>query len=150
LRIYCLILMSLISSACLAQQSAPTSYEGVSAAPINFFAAGKTTILGQDYQLPIGNQLLITETIVIEPGQTTDIHSHKVPLYAFILSGELEVDYGSKGKKSFKAGSGFIEALNWCHAGESVGNTPVNIIGMYIGTQAQPDLMKPVPCPKLN
>jgi quercetin dioxygenase-like cupin family protein len=66
-----------------------------------------------------------------------------------VVSGTLEVDYGSKGKKTLTAGNGFIEAMNWCHLGRAVGDQPVKMIGIYLA-QTTPDRSAPVTCAKPN
>ena len=38
------------------------------------------------------------------PGQETGWHRHDVPLYARVLGGELEVDYGGGTVKRYRAG----------------------------------------------
>jgi quercetin dioxygenase-like cupin family protein len=132
------------------QKSAPASvaYEQVSAKPIPL-EQGPKTILGQDFKYPAGTPLIKAFDITIPPGKQTSLHSHAIPLYAYIVSGELEVDYGSKGKRVFKAGSSYIEAINWCHAGKSLGGKPVRIIGVYLG-QENPDQIAPTDCKKAD
>ena len=110
---------------------------------------GPKTIIGQDFKYPSGTPLIKAFDIVIPAGKQTSSHSHAIPLYAYIVSGELEVDYGSKGKRSFKAGSSYIEAIDWCHIGKSLNNQPVRIIGVYLG-QVTPDQIAPIDCKKQN
>jgi quercetin dioxygenase-like cupin family protein len=148
-----LILASLVlaSGSIYAQQkSAPASvaYEQVSAKPIPL-EQGPKTILGQDFKYPAGAPLIKAFDITIPPGKQTSLHSHAIPLYAYVISGELEVDYGSKGKRVFKAGSSYIEAINWCHAGKSLGGKPVRLIGVYLG-QENPDQIAPTDCKKAD
>ena len=148
-----LILASLVlaSGSIYAQQkSAPASvaYEQVSAKPIPL-EQGPKTILGQDFKYPAGTPLIKAFDITIPPGKQTSLHSHAIPLYAYIVSGELEVDYGSKGKRVFKAGTSYIEAINWCHSGKSLGGKPVRLIGVYLG-QENPDQIAPTDCKKAD
>ncbi len=107
------------------------------------------TILGQDFKYPAGQPLIKAFLIDIPAGKTTALHKHAVPLFVYVVSGELEVDYGSKGKKTFKSGSSFVEAIEWCHFGKASGTLPVKIIGVYLG-QENPDQIKPEPCTKPN
>lgn len=146
-----LILASLVlvSGPIYAQQkSAQTSvaYENITAKLI-MIEQGPKTILGQDFKYPSGTPLIKAFDITIPPGKQTSLHSHAIPLYAYVISGELEVDYGSKGKRIFKAGSSYIEAINWCHAGKSLGGKPVRLIGVYLG-QENPDQIVPTDCKK--
>jgi len=97
------------------------------------------TILGQDFRYPSGAPQIQAFEIEIPPGQQTTLHRHGIPLFAYIASGNLELDYGSKGRRIVRAGSSFVEAINWCHFGRPLGNQSVRIIGVYLG-QKNPDL----------
>lgn len=124
------------------------AYEQITAKPI-VLEQGPKTILGQDFQYPSGTPLIKAFDIVIPAGKQTSLHSHAIPLYAYIISGELEVDYGSKGKRIFKVGSSYVEAINWCHIGRSLGGKPVRLIGVYLG-QENPDQIAPIDCKKAD
>jgi hypothetical protein len=62
------------------------------------------TIIGQDYPYPNGKPLIESYLIELPPGQKTGIHLHQVPLLAYIISGRLETNYGSRGSKVSTAG----------------------------------------------
>lgn len=102
------------------------------------------TVIGQPLSYPEGAPRLRAFRITIPPGGATALHSHEVPLFAYVVSGDLEVDYGSRGKRRFKAGDAFMEAINWCHAGRAVGAAAVVIVAAYLG--AEP-LRDNVACP---
>ncbi len=124
------------------------AYEDIEASPITIVGAPKTT-LGQDFKYPSGQPLIEAFNIEIPVGKQTDLHKHLVPLYIYIVSGDLEVDYGSKGKKIYKPGTSYVEAIDWCHIGKVSGKAPVKVIGVYLGEKT-PDQIKPVPCAKPN
>lgn len=105
------------------------------------------TIIGQDFRYPSGTPQIEAFEIEIPPGQQTTLHRHAIPLFAYIASGDLELDYGSKGKKIVRSGSSFVEAINWCHYGKPLGNQSVRIIGVYLG-QKNPDLAISEDCTK--
>jgi quercetin dioxygenase-like cupin family protein len=92
------------------------------------------TIIGQDYTYPNGSPLIETYLIELPPGQKTGIHLHEVPLLAYIISGRLETNYGSKGSKVSTAGDIFIEAIEWCHFGQTLGTEPVRILAIYLNS----------------
>jgi len=141
----------LVSGPIYAQQKSvqgSVAYEQVTAKPI-LLEQGPKTIIGQDFKYPSGTPLIKAFDITIPPGKQTSLHSHAIPLYAYVISGELEVDYGSKGKRVFKAGSSYIEAINWCHSGKSLGGKPVRLIGVYLG-QENPDQIAPTDCKKAD
>ena len=92
------------------------------------------TIIGQDYTYPNGSPLIETYLIELPPGQKTGIHLHQVPLLAYIISGRLETNYGSKGSKVSTAGDMFVEAIEWCHFGQTLGTEPVKILAIYLNS----------------
>ncbi|MEI6182730.1 MAG: cupin domain-containing protein [Polynucleobacter sp.] len=124
------------------------AYEDIEATEI-LIAQSPKTILGQDFKYPTGQPLIKAFLIDIPVGKQTSLHKHAVPLFVYVLSGELEVDYGSKGKKTFKSGTSYVEAIEWCHLGKASGKLPVKIIGVYLG-QEKPDQIKPEACTKPN
>ena len=124
------------------------AYEDIEATPIVIIGAPKTT-LGQDFKYPAGQPLIKAFNIEIPVGKQTSLHKHLVPLYIYIVSGDLEVDYGSKGKKIYKPGTSYGEAIDWCHIGKVSGKVPVKVIGVYLGEQT-PDQIKPDLCTKPN
>ncbi len=98
---------------------------------------GRTTI-GQDFAYPAGNPKVTAAIVVIGPGKETGWHAHAVPLFVYVLQGEVSVDYGSKGAKVYKAGDSFLEAMNWPHNATNKTDKPVNILAVYIGAEGIP------------
>ena len=123
-------------------------YENIEATVIPL-VDGPKTILGQSFKYPSGTPLINAFNINIPVGKKTSLHKHAVPLFVYVISGEMIVDYGSKGKRTFKAGAAYIEAIEWCHIAQAVGNQPTKIIGVYLG-QEKPDQIKPETCSKPN
>lgn len=144
--LFSLILMLSMSVFALDHNDGKQLYEDITAVEIPNITPSKT-ILGQDFKYPAGVPLIKAYNIEIPPGKQTTLHKHAVPLYAYIVSGDLEVDYGSKGKRVFKAGTSYVEAINWCHLGKTIGNQPVKVIGIYLA-QVNPDQVKPETCAK--
>jgi quercetin dioxygenase-like cupin family protein len=107
------------------------------------------TIIGQDYEYPKGAPLIESYVIEIPPGQKTGIHLHQVPLLAYIISGRLETNYGSKGSKVSSAGDVFIEAVEWCHFGQTLGTEPVKILAIYLNSVGSSQ-KKSVDCPVMH
>ncbi len=132
------------SAVALDHQPGPDPYEDIRALPIPLMMPSKT-VLGQDYGFPAGTPLIKIFEITIEPGKKTKLHKHAIPLLVYVLSGELGVDYGSRGKRSFSPGQAYIEAIDWCHVGYGIGNESVEALGFYLGQQ-DPDRIKPEPC----
>jgi quercetin dioxygenase-like cupin family protein len=93
-----------------------------------------TTIVGETIRYPTTGAAYVTAAIVtLAPGAKTIVHKHGVPLFAYILDGELTVDYGSHGKRTYRMGQAFMEAMDIAHHGIATGAQPVRILAVYIG-----------------
>lgn len=115
------------------------AYEGVQAQPIPMIENGKT-IIGQPYALPSAKQDIKPFNVTIGAGKSTDIHKHPIAGLVYVLSGEMEINYGSKGKRTVKAGESYIEAVDWCHQASSTGGKPVNLLVFYFNTASKDPL----------
>ena len=92
--------------------------------------------VGETIVYPGGTPAQITSAVVtVRPGEVTSWHKHGGPLYAYILSGDLTVDYGEKGTRVFTAGTDFMEAMDHWHRGTNAGTEPVRILAVYLGAE---------------
>jgi len=91
------------------------------------------TIIGQPIAYPTGTAEVTAAIVTIPPGGETGWHVHAVPLFGYMLEGELTVDYGDKGTHTYTVGDGLMEAMNWPHNGMNKGAVPVRILAVYIG-----------------
>ncbi len=101
------------------------------------------SVIGQGLAYPKGKPVFKAVKIIIPPGKATILHLHEVSIFAYVLAGTLEVDYGSKGKKRFGPGQGFLEAVRWCHKGRAVGEAPAVLLALYLGA---PSLKNTIAC----
>ena len=100
------------------------------------------TIMGEDIVYPTTGKAVVDAVIVtIGPGKKTIVHEHGVPMFAYILEGELTVDYGEKGKKIYKTGDSFMEAMKVDHAGSNLTDKPVRILAVYMGAEGSKDVI---------
>ncbi len=127
----------LIQTSALAGEEPSKSTGTIRVKPIPMESA--KTVIGQNFRYPTGTPQIQVFEIEIPPGQRTTLHRHAIPLFAYIASGDLELDYGSNGKKIVRSGTSFVEAINCCHFGKPLGNQSVRIIAVYLG-QKNPDL----------
>ena len=98
-----------------------------------------TTILGETLHYPTVGPAHVTAAIVtIEPGGKTILHRHGVPMFAYILEGEITVDYGDRGKRTYRKGDAFMETMDVPHFGADAGSTPVRILTVFIGAEGAP------------
>lgn len=107
--------------------------------------AASTTVMDERLLEPDGSPLSVTSTIVtIDPGEETAWHKHGVPLFIYILSGEVTVDYGDRGTRTFGPGGSFVEAMDYWHRGTNRGTEPVRILTVSMGPDsAQGVIPKP-------
>ena len=77
--------------------------------------------------------------VEINPGSETGWHIHPVPLYAYVLEGDLTVE--AKGGKTYRfaAGDALVEFVNVPHNGKNLGTLPVVLIVFYTGEIGMPN-----------
>ena len=68
-----------------------------------------------------------------------DRHKHEAPLFGWVMEGEITVDYGDAGKKTYKKGDAFIEALESYHNGKNTGDTVTRILAVFSGADGVPN-----------
>lgn len=95
-----------------------------------------TDVLGTPLAYPDGEPVVTAAIVTIPPGGQTGHHSHEVPLFAHILEGELTVDYGEKGSRTYRAGDSVLEAVGWPHNGTNTGSVPMKLLAVYIGSNS--------------
>jgi quercetin dioxygenase-like cupin family protein len=115
---------------------APAEYQNL----LTTIYEGNTTIIGQELTAyPTGRPHLTAAIVTIPPGGETGWHLHEVPLFAYVLSGTLSVDYGTLGIKLYRAGEALLEGMNWPHKGTNNGTEPVEILAVYLGAEGLPN-----------
>lgn len=94
---------------------------GDSAIPIHKESLSNSTltVLGQKISYPQGDAQITSSIITMKPGTSTGWHEHENLLWAYILQGELLVDYGENGTRTYQQGDTFLEALNHTHNGHN-------------------------------
>lgn len=90
-------------------------------------------VIGQKINYPRGEARITSEIVEIPPGLATHWHEHLVPMYAYVLEGEITVDYGSKGSRIVKQGEAMIEAVGWPHRGMNHSSKKARILVVYVG-----------------
>ena len=122
------LLLTLLSTAALAGE--PTYY------PVQELLVTGKTVVGEDIQYPTTGAPKITVAVVtVAPNSPAGFHRHPVPLVAYILEGELTVDYGEKGIKTFRQGDAVVEAMNLPHRGMNLSGGVVKLLAVYIGAE---------------
>lgn len=101
------------------------------------------TVIGQSFDYAAKRPAHVTAVIVtMQPGETTGWHQHDVPMFGYILEGEVTVDYGPKGTRTFRQGEAVMEAIDWPHQGRNSGGIPARILAVFMGADGVPNTEK--------
>jgi quercetin dioxygenase-like cupin family protein len=99
-----------------------------------------TTIAGETLHYPVTGAAHVTaEIATLPPGVRTALHKHGVPTFAYILDGEITVDYGDRGKRTYRKGDSLMEAMDVAHFGADAGAQPVRILVVFMGAEGVAD-----------
>jgi quercetin dioxygenase-like cupin family protein len=128
-RIAALLAAALLAVPLAASAEEPAQYQNL----LTPLLSSGTTIIDQPIAYPAGTPKVTAAIVTIPPGGQTGWHLHEVPLFAYILEGEITLDYGEKGIKTAKAGDSMLEAMNWAHNGMNKGDVPLRILAVYMG-----------------
>lgn len=98
------------------------------------------TVLSQPITYPTqGPAKIVSAIVTMLPGEETGWHQHDVPMYGYILEGEVTVDYGSKGMRVYRQGEAVVEAVDWPHNGRNTGKIPARVLAVFMGAEGVPD-----------
>jgi quercetin dioxygenase-like cupin family protein len=86
---------------------------------------------------PAGKPKVTARVVEIGPGLKTNVHRHPIPLFAYILEGELTLHDASGSVRHAKAGEAFMESSG-VHYGENESKTPVRLLAVYLGEEGAP------------
>lgn len=102
-----------------------------------------TTVLGETLHYPTAGPARVTAAIAtLAPGARTVLHRHGVPLFAYVLDGEITVDYGDRGKRTYRQGDALMEAMDVPHFGTNSGAQAVRLLIVYIGAEGAANVIK--------
>lgn len=125
-----LLMGSLLSQAALAMPPGPS---------LETLLDTSETVLGQEFEYPEGQARITAQVVTVPPGQILPPHLHPVPLFAYVLQGELIVDYGSEGEITYQKGDALVEAIDWPHQGRNGGRGVLKILLVYAGAEGVPN-----------
>ncbi len=134
------ILVIALAAGALAAPAAARDVAKPSYPAVPLLSTGKT-IVGETIHYPKGAAHVTAAIVTLAPGGRTIVHKHGVPLFAYILSGELTVDYGDHGTRTYKQGQSFMEAMDVAHFGINKGAAPVRIMAVYMGAAGAEDVI---------
>lgn len=81
-------------------------------------------------------------TVDIAPGVATGWHSHPMPVYAYVMAGQLTVEIEGGKTAEFGEGAAIIEVVNLRHNGTNHGKVPVKLLVFYLGAKDVPNVIK--------
>lgn len=115
---------------------------------VNTLLVMSETILGQPFSYPAGIPAKVTAAIVtMPPGGATGWHEHPVPVFGYVLEGEITVDYGPHGKRVYRKGDALMEAIDAAHDGHNTGQGVARILAVFMGAEGVSNTTK-VAAPK--
>jgi quercetin dioxygenase-like cupin family protein len=98
-----------------------------------------TTTLGQKLSYPAGAAHVTAVVVTMQPGETTGWHRHDVPMFGYMLDGEITVDYGKSGTRTYRQGDAVMEAVDVLHDGRNTGRTPARVLAVFLGADGVPN-----------
>ena len=101
--------------------------------PLEVHLQGSETVLGQEIAYPAGKPVVTAAIVTVAPGGETGWHVHEAPLFAWMLEGELTVDYGPDGSRVYHAGAALLEAFRTRHNGRNTGAEDVRLLAVFMG-----------------
>ena len=105
---------------------------------------GSRTIGGQKIEYPKTDKAEMASVLVeIPPGKESGRHMHPIPTYVHVLEGTLTVEFEDGSRQTFKAGSGFLEAVNTWHNVKNLGEVPLRFLVVFAGEEGKPNLIRP-------
>ncbi len=93
------------------------------------------TVLGEAFAYPAGKPKLSGAILTLQPGAETGWHTHGAPPTGIVLDGELTVDYGDKGKRTYKKGDALVETMATAHNGKNTGEGPMRLFVVFVGAE---------------
>lgn len=121
-----------------AEDVTPQTYQNL----LTPLVQGSADVLGAPLAYPEGTPNVTSAIVTIPPGGKTGWHQHEVPLFAYVIEGELTVDYGEKGTKVYRAGEAVLEAVGWPHNGTNTGTVPMKLVAVYMGGGSKTNTVK--------
>jgi len=103
--------------------------------PVDMLLQSGKTIIGQEIAYPAGTPQVTAAIVTLQPGQETGWHHHDAPVFAYMLDGELTVDYGADGSHVYHAGDTFLEAFKTDHNGKTTSAEPSRVLAVFMGAE---------------
>jgi len=103
---------------------------------------------GEPIRYPGGKPEILSVIGTIESGGRTPLHQHPVPVYVYILEGEVELQTEDRQPHKYKTGEAYIEALNRNHQLFNKGNALAKVLVVFVGEEGKPTTIAAKPASK--
>lgn len=87
---------------------------------------------------PTGTPEMTSVIGTLEKDGRTALHEHPVPVYVYVMEGEIELKSEGGIPHRYKAGEAFIEAQNRKHQAFNLADGPSKLLVVFVGEQGQP------------
>lgn len=87
---------------------------------------------------PTGKPEMISVVGTLEKDGRTALHEHPIPVYVYILEGEIELRSEGGEPHRYKAGEAFIETQDRKHQAFNVANGPSKLLVVFVGEEGKP------------
>ncbi len=134
---HALLLAAFLTGACA--RTTPPPAPAASVAPV---LSSSETIRGQPFAYPAASPHVTAGIVTLPPGARTGWHRHPVPLFGYMLEGELTVAYEGAGERIYRPGDALMEAIGTPHDGRNTGAADVRILAVFIGAEGIPNSEK--------
>ncbi len=91
---------------------------------------------------PYGTPEVSILKITVPSGVKLAVHTHPIPLVAYMLSGELSVETEHGKKSVFREGDPIVEVVNTWHFGQSTGAEDAVLVAFYMGVKRLPNTIE--------
>jgi quercetin dioxygenase-like cupin family protein len=114
----------LLCLACLG----PAMAENAASVKVTPVLTTTKTAIGQPLVLPAQNPQVVVTTMEIAPGAKLARHMHPFARYAYVLQGEVTVEYEGGQRQTFRTGEFIVEAIGIWHFGTNTGAVPLRLL----------------------
>jgi quercetin dioxygenase-like cupin family protein len=123
-------------------EAAPASGQeenvNVGVTSVDIIPATSTNVLGEPITFPTGTPELASWIATFEKGGRSSRHQHPVPMYVYVLEGELEVRPESGEPYRIAEGEAIIEPQDTTVQAFNVADGPTKILVVAMAAQGQP------------
>ncbi|SFI63850.1 cupin domain-containing protein [Albimonas pacifica] len=105
--------------------------------PLQPLLGTTTDVLGAPIAWPEGQAKMTSAIVTMLPGQSTGLHRHLAPLFAWVLEGEITVTYQDPAGtvRAYRAGEALVEAHEVPHEGVNTGAGLLRILVVFAGAE---------------